>query len=136
MTDKQKILDMLRGGQLSVQESLNLLEALEFPKSGAPPSPPRPPAGIAKMLRITVDGKDVKVKVNVPVSLAKFAFKFVPLEAREELEEQGIDIAEILDQLKGELPEGRLVDVEVSDASKFGDDGKLSGPMRVVIEVV
>ncbi|MCL5965502.1 MAG: hypothetical protein M1369_06955 [Deinococcus sp.] len=136
MTDKQKILDMLRGGQLSVQESLNLLEALEFPKSGTPPSPPRPPAGIAKMLRITVDGKDVKVKVNVPVSLAKFAFKFVPLEAREELEEQGIDIAEILDQLKGELPEGRLVDVEVSDASKFGDDGKLSGPMRVVIEVV
>jgi len=89
------------------------------------------------MIRIIVDGQDVKVKVNVPASLAKFASNFIPVDAQNQLASQGIDIAGILDMLKGELPEGRLVDVEINDLAKVGDtNGKMSGPMKVLIEVV
>ena len=83
-----------------------------------------------------VDGEDVKVKVNVPASLAKFATNFIPADAQHQLASQGLDIAGILDMLKGELPEGRLVDVEINDVSKVDGDSKMSGPMKVLIEVV
>lgn len=92
------------------------------------------------MLRIRIDSQDVKVNVNVPAALAKFASQFIPPDAKAQINAQGINIAEILDLLKGELPEGRLVDVEITDMSKMdGEDGKpsrMSGPMRITIEVI
>ncbi|WP_027881556.1 SHOCT-like domain-containing protein [Meiothermus rufus] len=136
MEDKKRIMDMVKEGKISVEEALRLLEALDSGQPAAP-SRPLPPKGIAKMIRIMLDGEDVKVKVNVPAALAKFAASFIPPEAQRQLSTQGIDLAGILDMLKGELPEGRLVDVEISDLNKVSEgETKMSGPMRVVIEVV
>ncbi|MCX7782829.1 MAG: hypothetical protein N2318_04205 [Meiothermus sp.] len=147
MEDKKRIMDMVKEGKISAEEAIRLLEAMDSgrPQTAAP-SPgyayavattPVPPKGIARMIRIVVDGEDVKVKVNVPAALAKFASNFIPPEAKQQLSAQGIDIAGILDMLKGELPEGRLVDVEISDVAKVSEgETRMSGPMRVLIEVV
>ena len=55
--------------------------------------------------------------------------KFLPTEAKEQLNTQGIDLEELLETLGDELPEGRLVDI---DASQMGDGANA----RIVIEVV
>lgn len=146
MEDKKRIMDMVKEGRISVEEALRLIEAMERPQPKPAQSPAyaynqavatAPAKGIAKMIRIVVDGQDIKVKVNVPASLAKFAANFIPVDAQNQLTAQGIDLAGILDMLKGELPEGRLVDVEINDIAKMGDtSGKMSGPMKVLIEVV
>ncbi|WP_027894075.1 SHOCT-like domain-containing protein [Calidithermus chliarophilus] len=151
MEDKRRIMDMVKEGKISVEEAVRLLEAIEPPATGprapagvavmAPPAPPAPPArGIARMLRISVNGEGIKVNVNLPVSLAKFASNFIPPDAKQAMSAQGIDLAGILDMLKGDLPEGRLVDVEIQDMAQFtGDEGQrspLKGTMHVVIEVV
>jgi hypothetical protein len=156
MDNKKRIMDMVKENRISVEEALKLLEALEQPGASASPRvavlPNRPnvaPAvqavgnqvrpGIARMIRIALDGEDVKVKVNVPAALAKFASNFIPSDVQHKLASQGLDIANILDMLKGELPEGRIVDVEVSDMAKMsnGDgDRPMKGPMKVIIEVV
>ncbi len=146
MEDKKRIMDMVKEGKITAEEAIRLLEAMQtfdtvFTASTGHAytvaTTPPPPKGLAKMIRIVVDGEDVKVKVNVPAALARFASNFIPPEAKQQLSAQGIDIAGILDMLKGELPEGRLVDVEISDVAKVSDgEARISGPMRVLIEVV
>lgn len=143
MEDKKRILDMVKEGKITAEEAIRLLEAMETspPRASgfayAVATTPLPPKGIAKVVRIVIDGEEVKVKVNIPAALAKFAANFIPPEAKQQLSAQGIDIAGILDMLKGELPEGRLLDVEISDLGKLDDgESKMTGPMRVLIEVV
>jgi hypothetical protein len=121
VSEKRKILEMLAAGQVNVEQALDLLAAIENPKAEAMPR------GAAKLLSIRVDHEgEAKVRVNVPAPLAKFALQFVPKDVRGELEGQGINLAELLDNIKGDLPEGRLVDIEADE------DGK---KVRVVIEV-
>ncbi len=123
MNDKRKILEMLASGQVTVDQAVDLLAALDNPGETVKPR------GAAKLLRILIDAEDeAKVRVNVPTPLAKFALQFVPKDVRDELEDQGINLAELLDTLKGELPEGRLVDIE----AKGSENDK---PVRVIIEV-
>ncbi|WP_299431320.1 hypothetical protein [uncultured Meiothermus sp.] len=147
MEDKKRIMEMVKEGKITADEAIRLLEAMDTgqPKTASPSAgyayavatTPPPARGIARMIRIVVEGEDVKVRVNVPAALAKFASNFIPPEAQRQLSSQGIDIAGILDMLKGELPEGRLVDVEISDVAKVSDgESKISGPMKVLIEVV
>lgn len=122
MEEKRKILSMLAAGQIEVEEALSLLEAVGHTDS------PVMVKGTAKMLRINVDSEgEAKVRVNVPISLAKFALRFVPAGLRRQIETRGIVLNDLLDTLKGELPEGRLVDIEATDEGK---------PVHVVIEVV
>jgi len=132
--ERRKILDMLAAGQIDADQATELLKALGSPKPPTPPSPPKP-RGIAKLLRINVDvlgdedTKQAKVRVNIPLALAKFASKFMPEEAKSQLDLQGIDLAELLDTLGDDLPEGKLVDI---DASEEGE-GKTA---KITIEVV
>jgi hypothetical protein len=99
------------------------------------PDSPRAPRAVAKLIRISIDAQDsagsskAKVNVNVPIALAKFASKFVPQQAKEQLEMQGINLADILDSLGGDMPEGRLIDIDASDS----EDGTTA---KIVIEVV
>ncbi|MCS7058906.1 MAG: hypothetical protein NZ849_09255 [Meiothermus sp.] len=125
MSDKERIMLMFKEGKVSLQEALQLLEAIQnsdvYTSSNS--------KGAAKMLRIAIDSEEVRVKVNLPVSLARFAAHFIPPEAKEQLSAQGIEISGLLDMLKNDLPEGRLVDMEVSESES-------KKPTQVVIEVV
>lgn len=143
--ERRKILDMLAAGQITVEQATELLKALGPAATPRPPEPPRAvmmttatrKAGIARLLRINIDAmtdedesKRARVRVNVPIALAKFATKFMPQEAREQLDLQGIDLAELLDSLGDDLPEGRLVDIDVD-----GEEGQ-GKKAKIIIEVV
>lgn len=132
---RKRILDMLAAGRITVEAATDLLKAV----GGAPPQPPEPPEppkprGSARVLRIIVDapatssGSGAKVRVNIPLALAKYATRFLPAEASAELNLQGINLVELLDALGDDVPEGRLVDIEAES-----DDGP--GKTTVVIEV-
>lgn len=144
-----RIVDMLAEGQVSFEQTLGLLGSLASgPRgrrsSGGVPLPPLPPLpqvsgstgrkGIARVLRINIDAADedgsdrAKIRVNVPIALAKFAGKFVPHEAREQLQAQGIDLAELIDALGDDVPDGPLVDIDAMD----GDGRKHA---KIIIEV-
>jgi hypothetical protein len=142
--ERRRVLDMLAAGTISVEDAANLLKALgasgsagvAAPEPPPAPAPPRP-KGPARLLRVVIDadkdesgGGAAKVRVNVPLSLAKFAMRFMPPEARAELDTQGIDLAKLLEELGDEVPEGRLVDIE-TDPSESG-----KGAAHIVIEVV
>lgn len=134
--ERKKVLDMLAAGQISVDQASDLLRALGEggPPAGAPPPPP-PRTGTARLLRISIDASDggdsdrAKIRVNVPLGLAKFASRFLPVEARTELEAQGIDLSDLITAITTETPEGRLVDIDVDDDG----DGKRA---KIIVEVV
>ncbi len=135
----RRILDMLAEGMISVDDATNLLKALGSERlgaglgSGAEGAPRRKGA---RLVRISIDSKGddageevVKVRVNVPLSLAKFAGRFLPRDVSQELEEQGIDLTTLLDELGDEVSEGPLVEVDVAK----GDEGLTT---HIVIEVI
>ncbi len=139
--ERDRILGMLEAGKISAEQAAVLLDAVaspgdapgraaRSPGTGKTPAP-RPPA---QLLRITVDAREgdrdaTKVHVNVPLKLARFASRFLPKEARAELEGQSIDLAELLSSLGDEVPDGPLVDIDASEA-----DGTKTA--RILIEVV
>lgn len=138
--DRRRILDMLAAGSISVDEASNLLKALGG--NQAPPqvkqlAGPVRTSGPVRMLRIRIDegsGEEgspgTRVRVNVPLALARFAARFLPAEASKGLTEQGIDLAEIISSLGDELPDGRLVDI---DATNEEEGNKTT---RIIVEVV
>lgn len=73
--------------------------------------------GRAKWLYIQVEDDDGKtVNIKIPLTLAKFAGKFIPNDAKKELKEQGIelDLDGILSAIEDE-GEMNLVDVDDGD---------------------
>ncbi len=137
--ERKKILDLLESGRINADQASELLRALGGgPREATPPRSPPPSArtGTARMLRISIDvtgdegdKKNAKIRVNVPLGLAKFATRFLPVEARGELEAQGIDLNELIAALSSETPDGQLVDIDVDDDG----DGKRA---KIVVEVV
>lgn len=114
MDEIRKVLEMLHAHQVTVDEAAELLAALGLAETKASRSAEAP--GKPRMIRIVVEADDEhKVRVNVPAALAKFALQLVPKEVRSELEGQGINLAELLSVLDGNLSDGRLVDVTAGD---------------------
>jgi hypothetical protein len=135
-SERQRILDMLADGRISADDAAKLLAALGDTR--APGTPPPVPArrGTSRTLRVHIDAYDdedgtkkAKIRVNVPIGLAKFASRFMPPEARAQLDAQGIDLNALLDGLGDELPEGPLVDIDVDDGASGAKRAK------IVIEV-
>lgn len=155
--ERRRILDMLAAGKLDVEQATALLkalgptpaESLPLPPTRvpAPPAPPEllgpppvhaPPAPQAarrqpRFVRIKVDatkegGKTTNVDVRVPYALAKFALRFVPKEAREELEAKGIDISQILEAAET-VSEGKIIDVDATDPDE-------QGTAHITVEVI
>lgn len=125
MDEKKRILEMIQEGKISSKEGLELLEALEASSeeiSEAAANLKR------KFLRIKVyTDKAVKVNINVPLALIKVAsrfgamgLKYIPEEARAEMEKKGIDLSQIdIEELVAAIEQGlideKLVDVDVDD---------------------
>jgi hypothetical protein len=123
--ERDRILGLLEAGKISADQAAVLLDAVATRRAGhataaaAPASSPtpRPPA---QLLRISIDAVEggenkAKVNINVPLGLARFAARFLPKEARVELEDQNIDLSELLANLGDEVPDGPLVDIDTSD---------------------
>ncbi|MGE5582454.1 MAG: ComZ family protein [Bacillota bacterium] len=129
--EKLRILEMIESGKLSAAEGLELLKALDEPE----PKPATAPSQLSKrFLRVRIDSAGAtKVNVNVPLSLIKVAskfagigMKFIPEEARLEMEKKGIDLSqinfeELLSLIEQGLSDGKLVDIDINDP----DEGRV-----------
>lgn len=132
--EKMKILEMIQEGKLTASEGMDLLKAIE--EGNSPMEVERSTEkGLEKkeilsgerFLRVRVVGdKTLKVNVNVPLSLVRYASKlivyamsFVPADKRKELEQKGLDLEAIdvegLARILEETLDGKIVDVEVAD---------------------
>lgn len=123
--EKKKILEMIQEGKITPAEGLELLSAIDdSPNTGKLTNPRLN----KRFLRIKVyTDKAVKVNVNIPLALMKAASKFanigmkyIPDEARVEMEKKGIDLTQInVEELINGIEQGvfdeKLVDIDVDD---------------------
>lgn len=105
--ERKKILSMLAEGKITAEEAEELLNALYNEKDRTSPSKRE-----ARYLQIKVweDSRE-KVNVNLPISLAKIALKFIPTEAKQTMEQQNIDIDAIIQEIMNGAPAGKIVEV-------------------------
>lgn len=109
--ERRRILEMLAEGKVTAAEAEDLLNALYAEKDKQ-----QPVRKEAQFLRIRVyeAGKN-KVNVNVPLSLAKVAMKFIPDEAKNQMADKNIDLDSIIREIQNGVPAGKLVEVEDDD---------------------
>ena len=133
--EKTRILNMLKDGKISVEEAQNLLEAIGSPNTQQPDdiinikdTRGRKP----KKLKVQVDsgnGYDAKVNVNLPISLVRtvgpMVVKNMPTEAKKKLEESGVDLQAIFDDIEKLAESGMEEDIVNIDAGKDGIDAKV-----------
>lgn len=123
LDDRMKVLELIEQGKVSAADGLELLKALEETAN----SPGVAKIGPERVLRVRVNGDKAKVNVNIPLALIKVATKFmgmgmnfIPEQAKEEMNKQGIDLAkldfdELVQLIDQGLVDGKLVDVEADD---------------------
>ncbi len=74
------------------------------------------PSGNVRLIKIEITTSDGdNVRVNIPIGLANFAMKLIPKDAQRTMSEQGLDMETLTEMLKGDLPEGNLVDIATAD---------------------
>ena len=132
MSEKTKILEMLANGQITVEEANDLLNAISTESTKlVTTTSSHQIKKKARMLHISIYKEgSADVNIRVPLALAKFAMRFIPAEAKANLEinNQNIDLKEMLELLKQDgIPEGKLLEADSVE------DGK---QVRVLIEVV
>ena len=125
--ERLKILEMLEQGKITADDAKKLLDALgsdepkKEPTSLSTAAASKVSSGKEKrLLRILVyegDPDKPKVRVNIPLQLAKLAMKFVPKDKGkinvngQEISLDEINIDEII-KLASEVDGGKLVEVE------------------------
>ena len=112
--ERMRILQMLKEGKITVDESLKLLEALE-PEAAGEPEPAVQTRAKWLRIRITERGKDKpKVMVTLPVGLVDWALrtgsKFASLGGAD-LGEMGIDLNQLRAALVYGGMKGKIIDV-------------------------
>lgn len=122
--DKLKILEMIQNGKLTASEGLELLNAIG--DSNVKLNDVVTDSGRFLRIRVT-SGQHSKVNVNIPLKLlsvatkfAGFGMKFIPEEARQEMQKKGIDLSdinfdELMQLIDQGLVDGKLVDVDTDD---------------------
>ncbi len=73
------------------------------------------PSGTARLIRIEIStAHGDNVKVNIPIGLANFAIKLIPRDAQDTMAEQGLDMETLQEMLRGDLPDGDLVNISTA----------------------
>jgi len=120
MNTKSQILEMVKEGTISVEEGVQLLSALDETKTTVTPVSNLSKKPLSKrMLRVDVDSKDGKVKVNIPLSLAKIGLDIsnqLNINGKQ-LDLKGIDLDEILSRIDDDAS-GEIVTVDTEDGEK------------------
>lgn len=106
--EKLKILKMLEEGKIKADEAARLLEAVgeRGAEAGAGPSGPSE-RGKTLHVRVFKEGSErPKVNVNIPLSLARWALRFAPEDAKARMGDREIaldDLSTLLDEGTGEI---------------------------------
>ena len=101
MDERQRILEMLQQGKVTVEEARRLLAAVEAP---APPPSPR-----LVRIRVVTRAGDT-LAVNVPVALARWAVGVLPASARLVIGEQPVGLRDLVESIAGGAVTGKVVD--------------------------
>ncbi len=135
-----RILQMLKAGVITVDEAEDLLRSLEAKEPAAEQTVAFKDARGRKnrKLRVQVDAgedeKKARVNINVPVSLIKslgpVVVKNLPVEAKEELDQFGVDLVSIMEGIEALIESGQEEDVVNVDVNKGSDTAKV----RVYVE--
>ena len=143
--EKVRILNLLRDGAITTEEAERLLDALESRREPEPEPEPvvlkdsrgRKP----KKLRIVVDSDEAKkgkskVNVSIPISLIRtlgpIALSSIPKKTKQELDEQGIDVAAILTQVEEMIESG--ADEDFINVDSGNDAGEGASKVRIYVE--
>jgi hypothetical protein len=104
--ERMKILKMLEEGKIKADEAARLLEAVGEGGAGTE-APSGKGRGKTLHVRVFKGGSErPNVNVNIPLSLAKWALKFVPADAKARMGDKDIDVDELgtlLDEGAGEV---------------------------------
>lgn len=125
MSEKAKVLQMIQDGKITIDEGMELLDALG--ETEIKESKPKYPGLADRFLRVRVDNTKSKVNVNIPLRLLTLTSKlvniglnYIPDEARREMEKKGVDVSkidfeELISLIDQGLVDGKLVDVDTED---------------------
>ncbi|MBE3577054.1 MAG: DUF4258 domain-containing protein [Limnochordales bacterium] len=116
--ERLRILQMLQDGKITAEEADRLLEALGEGevRAGTGVQPAARPR--SRFLRIRVAGVDgEKLNANIPIQLARFAMRFIPVNAQTRMAEQGIDLDTILAAIE-EGADGKIIEATSDDGDR------------------
>lgn len=111
--EKLEILNDLESGKINIEEAEELLKNATDTKYEVTPKP----NNLKKKRYIHVDVNSADgdiVKINVPLTLAKFGLKMSQNSQFEALDKYNIDLEELLNELEDDF-EGILVDINSAD---------------------
>lgn len=108
--ERLQILKMLEKGTIDAEEANELLETLE--KRDTVFKKPETSSKKPRFIKILVEenGQE-KVNISIPMLLAKTALKIMPKKAKEQMEEQNVDLDEMLSAINDESTKGKIVDI-------------------------
>jgi hypothetical protein len=128
--ERRRILQLVADGKITAEEAAELLDAINVQprreqSTMPPPEAPTPPAPVfargpapvrARSLIIQViEGSNTKVDLRIPFGLARAAGKFIPRRAEQQLREFGIDLEDLLSDLRGS-ENGTILQVQDEDS--------------------
>ncbi|MGM0446578.1 MAG: SHOCT-like domain-containing protein [Bacillota bacterium] len=108
--ERMQILKMLEKGTIDAVEANELLSTLEkrdtvFEKPEFSKSRP-------KYIKILVEENgEEKVNISIPILLAKTALKIMPKKAKEQMEDQNVNLDSILAAIDDDSAKGKIVDI-------------------------
>lgn len=110
--ERKRILDMLEAGKIDVQEAEKLLSALDSKEEDNQElTTDTTETSSALRIKVTEGGKE-KVNMNIPLSIAKAVMGFIPGGAKKKIREKGIDIDEIIQEVKNGNSKGKIIDID------------------------
>ncbi|HAQ41762.1 MAG TPA: hypothetical protein DCM73_13635 [Clostridiales bacterium] len=148
MSEQKKILEMIEKGQITADEGMELLEALNTAKESESEqdnaivaSPARRNYKFLK-IRVTSDNNTVNVNVNIPIRLltviggiAGKMSGMIPKDAREEMESKGIDVTSLdFAKIIEELLNGTSDDPNIVDIEAWDDEHNTTIKVKIYVE--
>lgn len=101
MSDRMRILEMVKEGKITPEEGARLLEALE-----------RQPHVAPRTLRIRIlSPGGQKVELNLPLTAAQTLVSVLPPRARARLEALGLNLEDLIRSVREGTASGRIVDI-------------------------
>ncbi|TYB31356.1 MAG: DUF2089 domain-containing protein [Candidatus Mcinerneyibacterium aminivorans] len=127
MEERKRILNMLSEGKISVEEAEKLLKAVKKGGNNAKKTNTKSSSlskkskNIKGKLRIVVNTEDGdNVNIAIPLKLAIMVKSMIPKEAKRELDNEGIDLNKIINNLNDSMDDidEDLVQVESANGDK------------------
>jgi hypothetical protein len=120
MSEERKILEMLKAGQITVDEAEGLLEALRDTDNVDTRVTARAPraSSTGRLLKIDIHQsgeEDTNLNFQVPVESALVMENLIPSNIKKIISSQGFELGGLLVSLNQDFPKGRILDMHVSD---------------------